>query len=66
MASLETRINDVEKSLTNELVRTEDKLCRRIARVEKSIEEFKGYFKLERKDKEGVDLTARLRKVANC
>lgn len=62
----EDKITRVEKMLTNELVKTEDKLCHRIARVEKSIEEFKGYFKLERKDNEGVDLTVRLRKVANC
>ena len=65
---LETRISNVETNLANlanELVRTEDKLCRRIGRVEKSIEEFKGYFRLEKKENEGVDLTIHLRKVVN-
>jgi len=66
VVTLDQRISDVERTLINELVRTEDKLSRRIGRVEKSIEEFKGYFRLERKDNEGVDLTVRLRKVANC
>ena len=46
--SLEGRISDVEKTLVNELVRTEDKLCRRIDRVEKNLDESKKYFKFER------------------
>jgi len=46
--SLEGRISDVEKTLVNELVRTEDKLCRRIDRVEKNLDEPKKYFKFER------------------
>lgn len=64
--ALDERISEVERNLANELVRTEDKLCRRIGRVEKSIEEFKGYFRLEKKDNEGVDLTVHLRKAVNC
>lgn len=64
--ALDERISEVERNLANELVRTEDKLCRRIGRVEKSIEEFKGYFRLEKKENEGVDLTIHLRKVVNC
>lgn len=46
--SLEGRISDVEKTLVNELVRTEDKLCHRIDRVEKNLDEPKKYFKFER------------------
>ena len=46
--SLEGRISDVERTLVNEFVRSEDKLCRRIDRVEKNLDESKKYFKFER------------------
>lgn len=63
--ALNIRINDVERNLSNELVRTEDKLCRRIGRIEMSIEVFKQYFKLNIVDSEDVALTLQLHKVAN-
>ena len=65
MDAMNIRINDVERNLSNELVRTEDKLCRRIGRIEMSIEVFKQYFKLNVVDSDDVALTLRLHKVAN-
>ena len=48
MRALDEKISDVERTLVNELVRTEDKLTRRISKIEKELEELKEGYKTNR------------------
>lgn len=48
MRALDEKISDVERTLVNELVRTEDKLARRISKIEKELEELKEGYKTNR------------------
>ena len=46
--ALNKKINDIERTFTNELVRTEDILTRRMNEIQKDIEEIKQYYRINK------------------
>lgn len=46
--TLEERISEVERTLVDELVRTEDRLTKKIERIEKNIEELNQYYRINK------------------
>ena len=55
--ALDERISYVERMIVNELVRTEDKLSRRIGKVEKSIEALKQHCRANKMCNDNITLT---------
>ena len=53
---LEEKITDVERSLVNELVRTEDKLIRRIEKIENELEELNQYYRIHKLENDNIGM----------
>lgn len=56
----EDLIREVESTLVNELVRTEDKLSKRIARVEKNLEELNQYYRIAKLESDNTSLLLKM------